>query len=91
MLVYSGDVDAIVPVTGSRRWVHGLQLPEVTPWAPYITAGQVGGFWQSFEGLSFATVRGAGHMCPYTQPARSQMLFRWLLKGLPATGPGGVQ
>lgn len=26
MLVYSGDVDGIVPVVGTRRWVASLRL-----------------------------------------------------------------
>lgn len=35
MLVYSGDVDGIVPVVGTRRWVASLRLKvgyHGTPW-----------------------------------------------------------
>lgn len=42
--VFSGDVDGIVPVLGSRRWVEGLRLPVLTPWRPWSSAtGQVKG------------------------------------------------
>jgi Serine carboxypeptidase len=36
--VFSGDVDGIVPVLGSRRWIEGLGLPLVTPWRPWRSA-----------------------------------------------------
>jgi serine carboxypeptidase-like clade 2 len=32
-----------------------------------------------FAGLTFATVRGAGHMVPYTQPVRAAHLFKAFL------------
>lgn len=41
--VFSGDVDGIVPVLGSRRWIESLQLPVVKPWRSWTsTTGQVG-------------------------------------------------
>jgi carboxypeptidase C (cathepsin A) len=42
--------------------------------------GQVAGYAVRFqEGLTFATVKGGGHMVPQTQPAASQhMLGLWL-------------
>ena len=36
-MVYSGDVDGIVPVTGTRRWVASLDLPERKEWKPWVT------------------------------------------------------
>ena len=38
MLVFSGDVDAIVPVVGSRRWVTSLGLPTVVTWRPWVSS-----------------------------------------------------
>jgi carboxypeptidase C (cathepsin A) len=37
---------------------------------------QVGGYVTKYEGLTFSTVREAGHMVPYTQPARALHLFK---------------
>eukprot|EP00775_Hariotina_reticulata_P002928 gene2928-3214_t len=40
--VFSGDVDGIVPVLGSRRWVASLDLPLAAPWRPWTSStGQV--------------------------------------------------
>ncbi|KFM23301.1 Serine carboxypeptidase-like 22 [Auxenochlorella protothecoides] len=77
LLVYSGDVDAIVPVTGTRAWIHGLALEVAEPWRAWTSASrQVGGWTVRYShGLTFATVRGAGHMVPYTQPERALHLF----------------
>uniref|UniRef100_A0A7R9YTY5 Carboxypeptidase n=1 Tax=Chlamydomonas euryale TaxID=1486919 RepID=A0A7R9YTY5_9CHLO len=82
ILVFSGDVDGIVPVVGSRRWTAGLGLTTTRPWQPWLSATQqVGGYIVEYEGLSFATVRNAGHMVPYVQPERMYHLFSAFLAG----------
>jgi hypothetical protein len=62
--VYSGDVDGIVPTSGSRAWVEGLGLKELQAWRPWTASAgrmgpQVGGYVVEYEGLTFATVRCA--------------------------------
>lgn len=86
MHVYSGDVDGIVPTTGSKTWISSLGLSVKTPWRQWKTVeGQAGGFVVEYEGLTFATVRNAGHMVPYTQvrhfvhPATVSMLANRIL------------
>lgn len=45
---------------------------------------QVGGWTQVYgEMLSFATIRGASHEAPFSQPERSLVLFRAFLQGRP--------
>ncbi len=89
ILIFSGDVDGIVPTSGTRAWVESLQLPVVKRWRPWSMTGgdhlgtQVGGYVTEYEGLLFATVRGAGHMVPTTQPARALHLFRSFLRDEP--------
>lgn len=40
--VFSGDVDGIVPVLGSRRWIESLHLPVAKPWRAWTSrTGQV--------------------------------------------------
>ncbi|KAL2611260.1 hypothetical protein R1flu_022952 [Riccia fluitans] len=75
IMIYSGDVDAIVPVTGSRAWISTLGLNIVEDWKPYYVNNQVGGYVTKYDKMTFATVRGAGHMVPYTQPERGLYLF----------------
>jgi serine carboxypeptidase-like clade 2 len=82
MVVFSGDVDAIVPVTGTKNWLAKLGLDVVTPWAPWTDSeGQVGGYKVEYDGLTFLTVRDAGHMVPYCQPKRALDFFSAGLKG----------
>jgi len=83
ILVYSGDVDAIVPVTGTRQWLSSLKLPINTPWASWEVNGQVGGYVTQYQGLTFTTVRNAGHMVPQTQPGRALAMFKKFLYNQP--------
>lgn len=42
---------------------------------------QVGGWTEVYKGLTFATVRGAGHEVPLFEPKRALILFRSFLAG----------
>jgi len=48
---------------------------------PELCAGQVGGYVTVHEGLTFSTVRNAGHMVPYVQPERAFWLFSRTIAG----------
>ena len=64
ILVFSGDVDGILPVVGTRRWVAGLGLRTLKAWRPWFSkTGQVAGHVVEYDqSLTFASVRNAGHM-----------------------------
>ena len=86
--IFSGDVDGIVPTSGSRAWVEGLRLKELEHWRPWLVKDgalgpQVGGYVTRYQGLTFATVRGAGHMVPYTQPLRAAHMFKAFVDSAP--------
>ena len=94
MLIYSGDVDACLPYTGSLQWVSRLGLNESSPWRPWTTDGgqRMGGYVVGYGGnrsgpgseqLQFATVRGAGHMVPEFRPVEALELVRQWLAGNP--------
>ncbi|KAK3119102.1 hypothetical protein QOZ80_9BG0713850 [Eleusine coracana subsp. coracana] len=89
VLVYSGDQDSVIPLTGSRTLVqnlaHDMGLKTTTPYRVWFEGQQVGGWTQVYgEGaLSFATIRGASHEAPFSQPERSLVLFRAFLQGQP--------
>ena len=86
MLVYSGTVDDMVPTDGTRAWIrklHGEGRLSYAPsgtWKGWIVNRQLAGFQEKYnEGITFATVRGAGHMVPATQPERAlAMVDRFL-------------
>lgn len=75
IMVFSGDVDAIVPITGTRAWLKLLDLDVVEPWRPYTVDGQVGGYVTVYKQMQFVTVRNAGHMVPQTQRSRALHMF----------------
>ncbi|PWZ21267.1 Serine carboxypeptidase 24 [Zea mays] len=81
--VFSGDTDSVVPVTATRFAISHLGLKIKTRWYPWYSAGQVGGWSEVYEGLTFASVRGAGHEVPLFQPRRAFRMFRSFLAGEP--------
>ncbi|CAK7340279.1 unnamed protein product [Dovyalis caffra] len=88
VLVYSGDQDSVLPFIGSRTLVDGLAkelgLNATVPYRPWFEDKQVGGWTQVYGHiLTFATIRGAGHLAPLTSPKRSLALFAAFLSGKP--------
>lgn len=79
--VFSGDTDSVVPVTATRFSLSHLNLKIKTPWYPWYSGNQVGGWTEVYEGLTFATVRGAGHEVPMFEPRRAFILFKTFLSG----------
>ncbi|KAJ4711495.1 Carboxypeptidase [Melia azedarach] len=88
VLVYSGDQDSVIPLTGSRKLVNGLakelKLRTTVPYRVWFEGQQVGGWTQVYGNiLSFATIRGASHEAPFSQPERSLVLFKAFLDRQP--------
>ncbi|KAJ0477236.1 putative carboxypeptidase D [Helianthus annuus] len=88
VLVYSGDQDSVLPLTGTRVVVNGLAkqlgLNTTLPYRAWFNGNQVGGWTQVYgDVLSYATIRGASHEAPFSQPERSIALFRGFLAGKP--------
>jgi len=82
--IYSGDVDSVVAVTTTRYAINTLNLETQTPFRPwYSSPDEVGGYVVQYDGLTFATVRGAGHEVPSYQPERALTLFSSFLQGMP--------
>ncbi|XP_059646036.1 serine carboxypeptidase-like 45 isoform X2 [Cornus florida] len=88
VLVYSGDQDSVIPLTGTRMLVNGIAkeigLNTTVPYRSWFEGRQVGGWTQVYNDiLSFATIRGASHEAPFSQPERSLVLFNAFLGGKP--------
>ncbi|KAI4300907.1 hypothetical protein L6164_034234 [Bauhinia variegata] len=86
--VYSGDQDSVVPFIGTRRLVDRLAkeigLKTSVPYSAWFVGKQVGGWTQVYgDRLTYATIRGASHSTPTTQPKRSFVLFKAFLLGKP--------
>ncbi|XP_068645711.1 serine carboxypeptidase-like 35 [Aristolochia californica] len=77
--IYSGDTDGRVPVTSTRYSVNELKLKVKRGWKAWFVGGQVAGWVVEYEGLTLATVRGAGHQVPVIAPEQSLSLFSHFL------------
>ncbi|KAI3723687.1 hypothetical protein L2E82_35443 [Cichorium intybus] len=82
-LIMSGDHDMTFPYVGVEQWIASLNLDVEIPWKPFYIDGQVGGYEtkyvQNDYSLTYATVKGAGHLVPYYKPKETIVLTeRWL-------------
>lgn len=81
-------ISKVCATVGTQNWVYGIAGTEVTslfkPWyyEDSLYGHQVAGFLTQFTGgVSFATVRFAGHEVPAYQPERALELFGRYLNG----------
>ncbi|EMS58878.1 Serine carboxypeptidase-like 34 [Triticum urartu] len=77
--IFSGDTDGRIPTTSTRYTLKKLGLPIKEDWSPWFTHKQVGGWSVVYDGLTFVTVRGAGHMVPTSRPEQALELFKHFL------------
>ncbi|KAJ6576838.1 serine carboxypeptidase [Mycena sp. CBHHK59/15] len=79
VLIYVGTYDWICNWVGNERWTLAMEWTgqkefsnqELKPWGNWTD--------RSAEGLTFATIDGAGHMVPYDKPKESlELVQRWL-------------
>lgn len=81
ILKFSGDKDGVVPTIGTFGWLNEMNLKITDPWKKYFVKDDdyLAGYIQEYEGLTFATVHGAGHMVPQDQRARAfQLINNWV-------------
>jgi hypothetical protein len=66
MLHFSGDIDGAVPTTGTLGWIKEMNPIVKEEWRPYklTDSDEIAGYIEEYEGLTFASVHGAGHMVP---------------------------
>ncbi|KAM3137558.1 hypothetical protein pb186bvf_010348 [Paramecium bursaria] len=92
VLKFSGDIDGVVPITGSLYWIDKLQrefgLPTIVPWRPWYKSGtndqtrqNAGSYWQ-IQGLTFVSIRNAGHMVPQDQREAAYILIKSFIDGV---------
>lgn len=82
--MYSGDADSVVNFIGTERWIgsQGLRLPVVEKWHAWFGPDrQHAGYVQVYEGLTFKTVKGAGHMVPAVRPLHALNMFECYIFG----------
>uniref|UniRef100_A0A2C9M6B3 Carboxypeptidase n=1 Tax=Biomphalaria glabrata TaxID=6526 RepID=A0A2C9M6B3_BIOGL len=88
VLVYNGDIDMACNFLGDEWFVDSLNLTnpqERRKWYYKEADGttQVAGFVKTFDFLTFATIRGAGHMVPTDKPRPALEMFTNFIQNKP--------
>ncbi|KAJ7144934.1 serine carboxypeptidase, partial [Mycena crocata] len=84
VLIYAGTYDLACNFVGNDRMTlglewHGQQQFAAQPLRDWLVGGQPAGETRSFDRLTFATLRDAGHQAPYDRPVEALALVkRWL-------------
>ncbi|CAA6657683.1 unnamed protein product [Spirodela intermedia] len=79
-LVYSGDHDLEINFMGTQAWIRSFNFSIVDDWRPWLVNGQVAGYTRAYaNNLTFATVKGAGHVVTeYKRKETWAMFERWI-------------
>ena len=84
ILIYSGDTDLAVPFNGNLLWIRDLKLKTEEAWRSWRVdndTNNVAGYVVKYEGLTFCTIKGTGHMAPGWKPKEVHYMFSKFLKG----------
>ena len=77
---YSGDTDGKVPLLSTRYSLQEIKLNVMKGWRAWFEGRQVGGWVEEYEGgLTFVTIRGAGHQVPIFAPQQAPSIFSHFL------------
>ena len=78
LIVFNGDLDFVCDFIGSQQFVDGLGLKLTQNYRKWSVNGLTAGFVKRFEGITFITVRGAGHMVPKDKPEAALKIVKEL-------------
>ena len=83
ILIYNGDADYILSHMGNTAWItRGLNATVTTKWQKWRGSDrQVAGYYEEYDGLTFLTVKGAGHMVPKDRPQHALDMLSSFLSG----------
>jgi cathepsin A (carboxypeptidase C) len=68
IIIYNGDIDMVCDFIGAEIFLEGLKLPVVKNSTKWVHNGVTAGFIKRYNGLTYTTIRGAGHMAPTQKP-----------------------
>lgn len=75
ILIYSGDTDTVCPFPQTRTWIADLDLTLLQDHTQWYLDDQVAGYYEVYNGLTFVSVKGVGHMVPQWAPAQAYQLI----------------
>lgn len=80
LLVYNGDVDGVCNFLGDEWFVDELGRKTIKELSTWKVDKQIGGWVKHFDGITFATIRGSGHMVPGDKPREAFEMFKVFLQ-----------
>ncbi|KAJ7253357.1 serine carboxypeptidase [Mycena haematopus] len=88
VLIYAGKYDLVCNFVANDRVTRDLEWYErhqfvAQPLRDWVVDGQPAGETRSFGGLTFVTLRDAGHQAPYDRPVQALALINRWLAGVP--------
>lgn len=79
MFVYNGDVDSVCNFLGDEWFVDELGRKLIADYQPWKVNNQIAGWVKHYDGITFATIRGAGHMVPTDRPQEALEMMKIFL------------
>ncbi|CAL5203024.1 unnamed protein product [Lathyrus oleraceus] len=82
-LIYSSDLDMVVPQMGTQEWIRSFNMSIHDKWRAWFVEGQVAGYTKIYKMkedhyLTYVTVKGAGHVAQTFKPKEVyNMIKRW--------------
>ena len=79
LLVFNGDTDLVCNALGDEWFVDDLGRKLIADYQPWKVNKQIAGWVKHYDGITFATVRGAGHMVPEFRPREAYAMISIVL------------
>lgn len=79
IIIYNGDFDTVCNFIGDEEFVDSFGYKLLDPYQAWSVDGRVGGWVKRYEGITFTTVRAAGHMVPGDQPKAALEVIKELI------------
>ena len=79
IIIYNGDFDTVCNFIGDEDFVDSLGYELVNDYQAWTSGQRIGGWVKRYEGITFTTVRAAGHMVPGDQPEAALEIVKELI------------
>ena len=79
IIIYNGDFDTVCNFIGDQEFVDNLGYQVIDEYHSWTSGQRIGGWVKRYKGITFTTVRGAGHMVPSDQPEAALEIVKELI------------
>jgi carboxypeptidase C (cathepsin A) len=76
LLFYNGDVGLVCNFLGNEWFVDDLGQRVISDYSPWYVGKQMSGFVKRYDGITFATIRGSGHLVASDKPQEALHIIK---------------